>query len=108
MSFSTNVSVALEITGFSSKICKDYDYIRSLFHKPALKSVSLLYRASENGHSVAEFHKRCDNIGDTMTILETEYGKIIGGYTPLAWNSTKKHWAADKSMTSFIFSVDLR
>ena len=43
-----------------------------------------------------------------MTILETEYGKVIGGYTPLAWNSTKKHWAADKSMTSFIFSADLR
>ena len=46
MSLSTNVSVAYEIPGFNSKVCKDFDYIRSLFNKPALKSVSLLYRAS--------------------------------------------------------------
>jgi hypothetical protein len=55
-----------------------------------------------------DFHKKCDNIPDTFTLVETEYGKIIGGYTPLCWNSSKKHWAADKSMTSFIFSYDLK
>jgi hypothetical protein len=47
-------------------------------------------------------------VPQTLTLIETEYGKVIGGYTPLAWNSSKKHWAADKSMTSFIFSIDLR
>jgi hypothetical protein len=41
-------------------------------------------------------------------LIETEYNKVIGGYTPLAWNSSKKHWAPDKSMNSFLFSVDLK
>lgn len=109
MSFSTTVSAyGNEIPGFNSKVTNEHDYIRSLFPKPNIKAANLLYRASESAFSVAEFHKRCDNVGDTLTILETEYGKVIGGYTPLAWNSTKKHWAADKSMTSFIFSIDLR
>lgn len=70
--------------------------------------MTLLFRASENNFSANEFHKKCDTFGDTITLIETEYGKVIGGYTPLAWNSSKKHWAADKSMTSFIFSIDLR
>lgn len=71
MSLSTNVSLIKEISGFDSKITHEHDYIRTLFPKPAIKSMSLLYRASENGFSVAEFHKRCDNVGDTITILET-------------------------------------
>lgn len=109
MSMSTTVSsLANDIPGFESRVTNEQDYIRSLFPKQNLKSFNLLYRASENAYSVAEFHKKCDNISDTITILETEYGKVIGGYTPLAWNSSKKHWAADKSMTSFIFSIDLR
>lgn len=69
LSLSTNVSSAAEIPGFESKICAEYDYIRSLFSKPALKGAELLYRASENNFSVAEFHKKCDDISHTLTIL---------------------------------------
>lgn len=107
-SISTTVSISNTIAGFNSRITSDHEYIHSLFPKEKLKSLTLLYRASENNYSAAEFHKRCDNIPETLTIVETEYGKTIGGYTPLAWNSSKKHWAADKSMNSFIFSLDLR
>ena len=111
-SFSTNATVGSfgtnDIAGLSSKITQDHAYIRSLFPKQNIKSMNMLYRASENNFSALEFHKKCDSIGETVTLVETEYGKIIGGYTPLPWNSSKKHWAADKSMTSFIFSLDLR
>ena len=111
MSFSTNATASFgihDIIGLDSKITQEHDYIRSLFPKQNIKQMNLLYRASENSFSAAEFHKKCDNVGETITLVETEYGKVIGGYTPLAWNSSKKHWAADKSMTSFIFSLDLR
>jgi hypothetical protein len=57
---------------------------------------------------VTDFHRICDEESHTLTVIETEYGKVIGGYTPLPWNSSNKHWAADKSMNSFIFSLDLR
>jgi hypothetical protein len=109
MSFSTNATSSYsDIVGFDSKIVHEHDYIRSLFPKQQIANMALLYRASENNFSAIEFHKKCDNFAETITLIETEYGKIIGGYTPLAWNSSKKHWAADKTMSSFIFSVDLR
>lgn len=108
LSISTEVSVSNEIPGFMSRVTQEYDYIKSLFPKQQIKKVNLLYRASENNFSALEFHKKCDNIPQTITLIETEYGKVIGGYTPLAWNSSKKHWAADKSMCSFIFSVDMQ
>jgi hypothetical protein len=71
MSLSTNNSMYIGITGFDSKITKDYDYIRSLFQKKSLKSLNLLYRASENGYSALEFHKKCDTITSTLTLVET-------------------------------------
>ena len=40
-----------------------------------------------------------------MVLLETEFGRIIGGFTPVAWSSGKKHWASDKERLSFIFNL---
>lgn len=107
LSISTSVS-ASEILGLSSRVTNEHDYIRSLFPKQQIVKCSSLYRASEHQFSASEFHKRCDNIPNTLVLLETEYGRVLGGYTPLVWNSSKKHWAADKSLSSFIFSVDMR
>jgi hypothetical protein len=36
--------------------------------------------------------------------VETEFDKIIGGYTPLTWNATKGY-ATDQERLSFIMSV---
>ena len=33
---------------------------------------------------------------------------MIGGFTPIAWSSSKKHWAADKELHSFVFSISMR
>jgi hypothetical protein len=107
----SSVSSAPDIVLIDSKIeraIQEYDFIKSLFPKQNVRRFSLLFRASENKFSVSDFHKVCDEIPHTLTIIETEYGKVIGGYTPLPWNSSKKHWAADKTMNSFIFSLDLR
>ena len=41
-----------------------------------------------------------------MTLVETEFNKKIGGYTPLKWNSPASGvFVSDESMTSFIFSL---
>ena len=74
MSFSTNATASFglhDIIGLNSKITQEHDYIRSLFPKQNIKSMNLLYRASENGFSALEFHKRCDNVAGTITIIET-------------------------------------
>lgn len=47
-----------------------------------------MFRASENNFSVKEFHKLCDGIPNTLTLVKTEFNKVIGGFTPIPWKST--------------------
>jgi hypothetical protein len=67
--------------------------------------MKLLYRASDFYFSINEFHNRCDDIPHTVTVLKNEFGKVLGGYTPLVWNSNKKNWSPDKEHKTFIFSL---
>lgn len=104
---STTFSTANFPFPLDSKITQETDYIRSIFKRPPTK-FTRLFRASENGFSALKFHEICDNIPNTMVLVKTEFDKVIGGYTPVPWNSSKKHWAADKSLESFIFSLDMK
>jgi hypothetical protein len=41
-----------------------------------------------------------------VVICETEFGKKIGVYTPLAWNnSSSGQWAIDSTRQSFVYSL---
>ena len=93
--------------GLNSKIIHEIDVISSFFENK-ISEVNLIYRASENSFSIKEFHKKCDGVAGTVVLLETEFGKIIGGYTPVAWSSAKKQWAADKTLKSFVFSINMK
>jgi len=62
-------------------------------HQSALQSwlppnvtCSLLYRASSDGYTPADFHRCCDNKGPTLVLIKSgEY--IFGGYTSKSWES---------------------
>ena len=41
----------------------------------------LLYRATEDGFGVKDFHRVCDKKGPTLTIIKTTTDHIIGGFT---------------------------
>ncbi|TNV79609.1 hypothetical protein FGO68_gene8567 [Halteria grandinella] len=53
-----------------------------------LRYSRLLYRGSADGFTAASFHRLCDNIQNTLTIVKTTHGKIIGGFTTKAWTPT--------------------
>ena len=74
----------------------------------ASSSIRNVGKIQINGYSIKEFHKKCDGVAGTVVLVQTEYNKIIGGYTPIAWSSAKKQWAADKTQKSFIFSLNMR
>ena len=57
--------------------------------------IELLYRASEHKFSAQSFHKKCDNIADTLTLVKTEFGKVIGGFSHYAWNAAKQKYVTD-------------
>jgi hypothetical protein len=58
------------------------------FLAKTIKSMKLLYRASDHGLSVKKFHEKCDGVANTLTVALTEFDKKIGGFTPLKWSSS--------------------
>jgi hypothetical protein len=87
-----------------SKITNDIRTINSFFSDKFLSS-ELLYRASENGFSVSKFHEKCNGHKNTLTLVYTEFDKIIGGYTPLPWITGTGEWYEDEEGKSFLFNL---
>ena len=73
-----------------------------------IKQAKIIYRASENDFSVKRFHQNCDGEKNTITFVRTEFNKIIGGYTPIPWQSTTNTMHSDLRKESFLFSVSLK
>ncbi|GBC07370.1 hypothetical protein RclHR1_07410006 [Rhizophagus clarus] len=68
----------------------------------------LLFRASRDGNTPADFHTKCDDKGATIVIIKIPNSEqILGGYNPLEWNSSIiGPWKCTKN--SFIFSFTNR
>ena len=64
-------------------------------------SAELLYRGTQHGWKVKDFHLRCDQKGPTLVIGGTKNGQILGGFTSITWDSLNS--MADPH--SFIFSM---
>jgi hypothetical protein len=58
---------------------------RTLWTRPF--TLSLLYRASRDGHNAAAFHARCDGKGPTLTALRSANGCVFGGFAAVGWAS---------------------
>ncbi len=72
------------------------------------KHIQLLFRASEYKFSTSKFHELCDKIPNSLVLIKTEFGKIIGGFNSLGWNSQLNGYSADNSKKTFLFSVSLK
>ena len=62
----------------------------------------MLYRKSRVGDSIETFHKLCDNKENTLLLIKTTDGIIIGGFTPLTWDD---HSDYKRDKETFIFSL---
>ena len=83
-------------------IKEDFDLMQLLMNQSInMNQPELLYRASEHECCFYKFHELCDGQGATVTIIETNFGNIIGGYTPIPWSS--KNVRMKRDGTSFLF-----
>lgn len=46
----------------------------------------LLYRGSEHGFEAHNFHRKCYDVGGTLTIIKSTEGHVFGGFTWISWN----------------------
>ena len=74
---------------------------RTLWTRPF--TLSLLYRASRDGHNAAAFHARCDGKGPTLTALRSANGCVFGGFAAVGWASAVPAWV--KAPGSWLFSL---
>ena len=63
----------------------------------------LLYRGSRDGFGASDFHSKCDNHANTLTLIRAKQtGYIFGGFTSVAWASTNQ-FKSDPN--AFVFSL---
>ena len=65
----------------------------------------LLYRATKDGNSASSFHKKCNNISGTLTVIKTSKGMRFGGYTEQTWNGDQE-FKKDINGIAFCYSLD--
>ena len=79
-----------------------FELIKSWINPNKNMHFELIYSLKENGDDVSNFHSICDNEKNTLTVLEIEGGKKIGGYTTLDWSGNGEN-KSDKE--TFIFDL---
>ena len=58
----------------------------NLCELPVSQKWELNYRASRDGFDAMDFHKKCDGIANTLTVIKSENGNIFGGFTEQKWH----------------------
>lgn len=72
---------------------------------PKVLRTKLVYKSEIDGDKASTFHEKCDNLGPTITIIQTKDGYRYGGYTSVNWEGPEQpEFKADQD--AFIFSFD--
>ncbi|KAK8797189.1 hypothetical protein WA158_004399 [Blastocystis sp. Blastoise] len=70
------------------------------------KNWILLYRGSRDGYTASDFHRLCDNRGETVSIIKHQghdgYINIFGGYTNQSWESS---YCYKDDSSAFLFTL---
>ena len=61
-------------------------FLKSWINPNKTISSKLLYRLSKDGESIKTFHDKCDNISQTLILIESFDRKKFGGYTTCTWD----------------------
>ena len=101
----TNLIIKYTIMNMDSKILfsKEEEYLTNLLYDKIGKfSTELLFRASEHKFNSNTFHKKCDQQGSTLVIIQNEYDHVYGGYSNISWN---KNIQIQTDSTAFLWCV---
>jgi len=80
------------------------EFIKKLKEWTGYKKMELIYSGTRDGMTSNKFHNKCDDKGETITLIKNEKGNIFGGYTPIPWTSPSfgSYYNASES---FIFTL---
>ena len=68
---------------------------------------NLLFRMSRDGSNCSDFHRCCDNKGETLLLFKTDQNYIFGAYTLLNWTTPNSGEINDPNDNlTFLFSLN--
>ena len=76
---------------------------------PNIKNLEfkLLFKMSKDGYNCSDFHRCCDNKGETLLLFETDKNYKFGAYTPLNWVTSESGEVDDPNDNkTFLFSLN--
>ena len=85
---------------------EQYNLICDYIDKDKEFKFQLLYKGTKDGDTYDIFHKKCDNQGPTISIIESTDGQIFGGYTSKSWDINNKSDISDPD--SFLFNINIK
>lgn len=88
------------------KTKEQYNLICDWINREKSFKFKLLYKGTTDGDTIDFFHKKCDQQGPTISIIESTDGQIFGGYTAKSWNKDNKGDIPDPD--SFLFNVNIK
>lgn len=103
-SYSTTIKFETPLMTIASKILKSKEigYLMKILPKKLRnRKYKLLFRASRDGFQSSIFHSKCDNRGETLSIIHSTSNHIFGGYTSIPWSTTSNNYVYDQK--AFIF-----
>ena len=72
-----------------------------------IEKIKKLYQATVDGGDSEIFHKKCDNIPNTLVLIKSQGLRRLGGFTSIPWKSEKKNsFVNDLERKTFVFSLD--
>jgi len=96
----------------SSDLIEDDEYstMMSFFDDDGagIKSMECIYTASQSNYDCSVFHNKCDDVGPTLVLIQSEHGHIFGGFTKESWRDTSGPkgragtWKEDKDAWIFL------
>ena len=92
----------------NSSILKEneFDMVKKEIEKrmnKKIKGINKLYQATKDGGDAYIFHRKCDNIPNTLVLYESAGRRRFGGFTSQSWSSILEY-KTDKNC--FLFSLD--
>jgi hypothetical protein len=84
-----------------SAIISDFPEIFAEFRG---KWFSLLWRGGRDDFGAGDFHSRCDDHANTLTVVLETNGNVFGGFTQVEW-ANNCAFKADANLKSFLFTL---
>ena len=70
-----------------------------------IKGYTKIYSSSVDEFKPSTFHEKCTNHVYTITIARSNFGKILGGFSPMKWQNYNC-WIEITGGESFVFFFD--